>query len=338
MNQKAQARQQRAAKLAKLPLTPDPLLAGLNHELACLVPHPARVHASGTMVALAEAVGPEPWSSFIALATDTNTEIHDIAKSLASHPRYRLLVEDEQDPGALACLAAVWLAFCQRGPQVIVTRDALDWILVHSDLDASLRAESFAMREQGCYLQLGEYPGMDPEVNQQFLVPGKGVIEGLYLFSSTRERSRLVEVVVVVRSDVPGLSSNMLFTSATIHDEGKPLRDVLEPLVTMQGPRGTPFELPVIEHLAKVLLYAATGNQAEKEYLPPHPTIEDMQPSLLNRPYPLVLLGPASLSRLRLDIEAPATGVAAWCRGRFSRFMDRGVAQLRWQPPRLENA
>jgi hypothetical protein len=336
------ARQYRSNMMASQALVPDPLLAGLNHELACFVPHPARVRSSGIMTALAEAMGQETWEGFIARAGDTAVHVPALAQDIASHPRYKLLVEDEQDPGSLACLAAVWLAFCQRGPQVVVTRDALDWTLAQSDMDPSLRAESFAWRESAIYLQFGEYPGKDEDdedaVKTAFYVQGKGLIEGAYLFASTDQGSRRLEIVLAVRSDMPGLASSLIFTSTSIQDDGLPLSEILDGLVTTSGPRGTPLALTVIDHIAKVLLYVGTGSDVEKEVLPPNPTSEDVHPHVLTRPYPVVLLGPASLSRLRLDIEAPAAGVAEWRRGMFSRFLDHGTPMLRWKPPRLELA
>lgn len=340
MNAKLLARQHRSNMMSTQAQVPDPLLASLNHELACFVPHPARVHSSGIMTAVAEAMGQEAWEGFITMAADTAVHVPALARNIASHPRYKLLVEDEQDPDSLACLAAVWLTFCQRGPQVVVTRDALDWTLVQSDMDPSLRAESFAWREPAIYLQFGEYPGHaeDEDGRAVFHLPGKGLIEGAYLFASPEASGRRLEVVLAVRSDMPGLASSMIFTSASVQDDSLPLSEVLEGLVTSGGPRGTPLALTVVDHIAKVLLYAATGSGVEKEVLPPNPSREDVKPQLLVRPYPVVLLGHSTLSRLRLDVGAPAVGVAEWKRGVFSRFLEHGMPMLLWKAPRLELA
>lgn len=314
---------------------PDPLLAGLNHELACMVPHPARVKASGAMETLSEALGYHAWLSFVEMANDPNLQILDVAKRIAAHPRYRLLVENEVDPDSLACLAAVWLAFCQRGNQVVVTRDALDWTLLQSDLDASLRAESFAFNERGLYLQISEYPGFEEDSPNAFVIPGRGIIEGVYMFSTTRENCRHLEFVLSLRGDAAGVLSTLMFESIKITDESAPLADILHPLVTTLGPRGTGLQMLVFEHLAKVMLYAASGPTVEKEVLPENPTVEDVEPFLLNRPYPVTLLGPASLSRLRLDINTPAEGVARWKRGVFKRIMRYGIPCLSWDPPHM---
>jgi len=235
------------------------------------LPHPQRIAAFGHLDAeanLFRRFAPAVWEA----ADDPHATRFDMVRILVR--QYPLLSELVSD-GHMEVLQDIALRLMVKAGRTrqLQTTDALEQLLRHSDFGSDVPGSWFRTPYPGVYIEFGSR--RDFPVTMRHPESGVHVVEGCYLFEGgvrLAERGADSEPVrgydVIICGSAAGKKSVLddvyVHMAIAIEDEDEPITSLVKRTIEQFRKRtgGVPNDeafLPVIEHVAKVLVYLNTA-------------------------------------------------------------------------------
>lgn len=235
------------------------------------LPHPQRIAAFGHLdaeAALFRGFAPVVWEA----AGDPQATRYDMVRAfLLHHPLLAELVSDGQTE-VLRDICLRLMVKAGRARQ-LQTTDALEELLRHSDFGSDVPGSWFRTPYPGVYIEFGSR--RDFPVTMRHPESGAHIVEGCYLFEGgvrLAERGADSEPVrgydVIICGSAAGKKSVLddvyVHMAIAIEDEDEPVTSLVKRTIEQFRKRtgGVPNDeafLPVIEHVAKVLVYLNTA-------------------------------------------------------------------------------
>ncbi len=235
------------------------------------LPHPQRIAAFGHLdaeAALFRSFAPAVWEA----AGDPQATRYDMVRAfLLQHPLLAELVSD----GHTEVLQDICLRLMVKAGRArqLQTTDALEQLLRHSDFGCDVPGGWFRTPYPGVYIEFGSR--RDFPVSMRHPESGVHVVEGCYLFEGCArlaDRGADSEPVrgydVIICGSAAGkegvLDDVYVHMAIAIEDENEPIISLVKRTIEQFRKRtgGVPNDeafLPVIEHVAKVLVYLNTA-------------------------------------------------------------------------------
>jgi hypothetical protein len=199
-------------------------------------------------------------------------------------------------------LAAAALMFWSRQGTLIETTDALEQLLIHSDIGDDLPCELLRPPLPACFVRIGGgfRKAVVPPPHYSWM--GMNAPQGVYVFDSSREKNRaLAFVPIFVPPDRSAFAASSL--DLVINDESQPLIDLIEQTCG-RSDQGEHFA-SIVQLVAKIFFYLAQPNAArieERKYSAAQEQIKRLgakkagrRSRQMSRWYDRIVLGPSEL-------------------------------------------
>jgi len=241
-------------------------------ERLLALPHHRRIALHDLMAheaELLEAVAPE----VIAEAKRAGSTRHDIATTLReSYPLLaRTVYLDRFD---VLCDIALRLMVHYGRIRTFQTTDALEQMLKETDFGGDVPAKWFEPPFPEVFIEFGEHRRFPVTINDP--QSGEHIIEGVYVMSGLSRSKSDGELVrgfdLIIFGSPLGKSAPLddcfIHMGLPIEDEEKPIAEVVQNVVAFYAsqdefPNNHAFQ-PVIEHVAKVLVYLGTKDARQR--------------------------------------------------------------------------